>query len=74
MLIHLPTGRRELMKEKLTFNGCKHSENHTQRSKSIDSAFQNIMIFARNIEKLDLTNLEGKVMDEIMERKIKINT
>ena len=54
--------------------GCKPSENHTQRSKSINSAFQNIMIFARNIEKLDLTNLEGKLMDEIMERKIKINT
>ena len=47
--------------------GCKSSENHMKRSNSMNIGLEKIMDFAVNIDKLDLANLAGEVMDEIME-------
>ena len=58
------------MREINILKGCKPSENHTQRSNSMDFGFENIMDFAINIDKLHMANLVGKGMDEIIKFKI----
>ena len=43
------------------------SENYTKRSNNMVSGLKKIMDFVMDIDKLNLANLMGKVMDEIME-------
>ena len=43
------------------------SENYTKRSNNMVSGLKKIMYFVMDIDKFNLANLMGKVMDEIME-------
>ena len=55
------------MRERVLLKGCKPSENHTKRSNSMDFGFNIMIDFTLNIDKLNLANLVGEVMDKIME-------
>ena len=43
------------------------SENYTKRSNNMVSGLKKIMDFVMDIDKLNLANLMGKMMDKIME-------
>ena len=55
------------MRESNLQKDCKASENHTKRSNSMDFGFNIMIDFTMNIDKLNLANLVGEVMDKIME-------
>ena len=55
------------MRESNLLRGLIPSENHTKRSNSMDFGYEKIMDFAIDIDKPNLANLVGKVMDKIIE-------
>ena len=55
------------MRESNLQKDCKASENHTKRLNSMDFGFNIMIDFTLNIDKLNLANLVGEVMDKIME-------
>ena len=57
----------EVMDENMDFQIFLPSEKYSKRSNSMVFGFQNIMDFAIDIDKLNLANLLGKVMNKIME-------
>ena len=64
---HKVTNLGKNRKMNLLIRAIKPSENHTKRPNRIDIGHEKIVDFAMNIDKLNLANLVGEVMDKIME-------
>ena len=59
--------KSDKMRESNLLKGCKPSVNHTKRSNSMVLGFEKIIDSTMDIDKLNLANLVGEVMDEIVE-------